>query len=82
LFLSFVFNLSILFFLFFLFIFMLFIPIFFIKLWVPLWFGLYNNNPSLNSIEITKRELLIFFISISFSFLIGIYPNFFNFIII
>ena len=74
-------NFSIFLFIFFLIIFFLILPVFFIKLWLPLWFGFYyklNNN----FFDITKKEFFIFFISILVNILLGLFPQFFLFFLL
>jgi len=74
-------NFSIFIFLFFLFFFFFILPIYFMRLWLPLWFGLHYKL-NLNFFEISKKEFFIFFISISFNILLGLFPNFFVFLFV
>lgn len=74
-------NYSIILFIFFLFIFFLILPIYFIRVWLPLWFGLYFKL-NLNFYDLSKKEFFIFFISITFSILLGLFPNFFLFLFV
>jgi hypothetical protein len=68
-------------FLFFLIVFFLVLPVYFIRLWLPLWFGLFYKY-NINFYEISKKEFFIFFISIFFNILLGIFPKFFIYFII
>lgn len=51
--------------------FLLFIPIFFIRLWVPIWFGTQGCQ---GRFDLSMRETLLFSMSILLSFIIGLCP--------
>lgn len=74
-------NYSIILFLFFLIIFFFILPVFFIRIWLPLWFGLYYKY-NFNLYDLSKKEYFIFFISIFFSLILGLFPNFFIFLLL
>jgi NADH:ubiquinone oxidoreductase subunit 4 (subunit M) len=74
-------NYSLFLFVFILLIFFLILPIFFIRIWLPLWFGLYHKY-NLNFYDLSKKEFFIFFISITFSIILGLFPNLFLFLFI
>ena len=74
-------NYSLLIYIYILIVFFLVLPIFFIRIWLPLWFGLYYKY-NINFYDLSKKEFFIFFISILFSILLGLFPNFFLYIFI
>jgi formate hydrogenlyase subunit 3/multisubunit Na+/H+ antiporter MnhD subunit len=84
LFLSVVLSYSVWLFCFFLFIFFLVLPLFFIRIWVPIWFGLNLNTPASTrtplrqtTIDLTSKEFLLLAFSVGASFLLGLNPVFF-----
>ncbi len=58
-------------FMFFMFFLLLYIPIFFVRLWVPVWFGV---QPRTLRSDLSAREISLFVLSLSGSLLIGLCP--------
>lgn len=81
LFLSVLLSYSVLLFCFFLLIFFLVLPLFFVRLWVPVWFGLptvaQHSAVTTLIVDLTSKELILIIIPIFFSVLLGFYPTFF-----
>jgi len=64
-------SISVLIFIVFMLFFLLFIPVFFIRLWVPIWFGTQGSRAKF---DISTREALLLSLSIVLSFIIGLCP--------
>ena len=78
-FLSNMINYSILITFFYIFIFFFFLPIFFIRLWLPLWFGLFSRK--LFFFDLFSKEVILLSFLIIINIVFGLYPNFINLLI-
>ena len=60
-------------------IFFFILPLFFIRLWVPVWFGLPQQHKSglIPVLDLTSRELTLLSSSCALGLLLGIFPTFF-----
>ena len=61
-------------FLFFIFIYLFILPLFFMRLWVPIWFGL-NTNLSGKGFDLSWREILLLSCGCALSIILGCWPT-------
>lgn len=82
LFLSTILSYSIVLFFFFLFIFFLILPLFFIRLWIPVWFGFSKNTNKRNTLitDLTGKEFMLITITIFAGLIFGVAPSWLFFI--
>jgi NADH:ubiquinone oxidoreductase subunit 4 (subunit M) len=64
-------------FLFFIVIFFMFLPLFFVRLWVPIWFGLHSRHTSGFVVDLTGRECALIGFSCLANIVLGVAPTLF-----
>lgn len=51
------------------------IPLFFIRLWVPVWYGLPSSALQAKALDLTSKEVWVFYFSLGMGLCLGVYPG-------
>lgn len=54
---------------------LLLIPLFFVRLWLPVWFGLGHSSALALQTDLSAKELSVLSLSLTASLLLGLWPH-------